>query len=806
MADIVDREKNQFHEKKITRVFNVDRNCCVIFASSFFKKKDKFLRIGNSPFLKRFTEYPDFVSLYSPLMTGDLSEEGFYLDNVSHSKMIGLKRHISPLMKILKSKKLKSKEIELVYADGLNGEWTENKSEDTLINELNNDFDDIEKNLKNHSFAAFYRGGNIRVFNKDGIYFDLNTFLKERPDYKKITSLFYSEYYKKAYSSDGFIMSGNSMFFYSSNQFCCFTSSVFWVSDAGKVGINIDDIVFLYKTKDLEFTDDIYEIISKRSLSKNILKIVSSEKSFINGFSSEIVNCISSANYTFNQDIGNYSIQIQNKRVVIKHKTYKFYIKQIDSFFKNYYFDVISFQNNQSKTLHIDRLSPDGITIYSYNPFTVSNGKLPTNSMELFFKPFGDKISEDIEKNLKSKDLFYSYDDMFQIENKSVYHLLFNEQIRRIIIESKAAMKSQLANCSLVTGEMIVRSGLLVEQVFYIDTFDVRNSYLNDIAIVPDDYVNPINFISNSTDSNSFEKRYEKFKEQYSSNGDNKIYQLSERIYQTINDRCKYYLNERKKLLDFIKKVKETDRDYKILKESKSQDIKDVKLHKSNKKSVLKILLPLFWLLLLFLSSGVGYGIYKGWNYLKNNDFFIQDKKNEDAYTQLSELKSDFDKHNDVDNLKKSQVFSFYMTLKDQVDLTNKIAIKNNYHRMLFPIEKFITGARNPDWIYPGNVLIMPDEQRVVVQSGDTMWDICENYLIKEINKDEIEIAQTIMLFNQGQLSLAEAKEYFKGVIETSSSEMIRGFLRILIMQDDYRVWQHVEELENREADIPSFE
>jgi len=55
----------------------------------------------------------------------------------------------------------------------------------------------------------------------------------------------------------------------------------------------------------------------------------------------------------------------------------------------------------------------------------------------------------------------------------------------------------------------------------------------------------------------------------------------------------------------------------------------------------------------------------------------------------------------------------------------NRVAVKNGYAPIPFASMK----TRNPNWIYPGNVFVMPDGERVEVREGDTLWGISHTRL-----------------------------------------------------------------------------
>ena len=57
----------------------------------------------------------------------------------------------------------------------------------------------------------------------------------------------------------------------------------------------------------------------------------------------------------------------------------------------------------------------------------------------------------------------------------------------------------------------------------------------------------------------------------------------------------------------------------------------------------------------------------------------------------------------------------------------NDVAVKNGYEKITY------SGIRekNPHWIYPSNVFIMLDGEKVIVRSGDTLWDLAHAKLEK---------------------------------------------------------------------------
>jgi hypothetical protein len=126
------------------------------------------------------------------------------------------------------------------------------------------------------------------------------------------------------------------------------------------------------------------------------------------------------------------------------------------------------------------------------------------------------------------------------------------------------------------------------------------------------------------------------------------------------------------------------------------------------------------------------------------------------------------------------------MTILDLLNLTNVVAEKNGYHKIVEDFEKPFMKGKDPDWIYPGNVLNMPDSSRITVKNGDNMWKLCETFLINQINQHEIQIQELIAKNKADELNMEKLKEELLVIKNESYSEMLRDFIDEILELKDF--------------------
>lgn len=86
-----------------------------------------------------------------------------------------------------------------------------------------------------------------------------------------------------------------------------------------------------------------------------------------------------------------------------------------------------------------------------------------------------------------------------------------------------------------------------------------------------------------------------------------------------------------------------------------------------------------------------------------------------------------------------SSRYGIKISERDIYEYADAVALKNGYTRIVLNAIK----QNNPHWIYPGNVFILLDGEKVLVKSGDTLWGIAKRKLV-ELNTKFYESMENI--------------------------------------------------------------
>jgi hypothetical protein len=110
------------------------------------------------------------------------------------------------------------------------------------------------------------------------------------------------------------------------------------------------------------------------------------------------------------------------------------------------------------------------------------------------------------------------------------------------------------------------------------------------------------------------------------------------------------------------------------------------------------------------------------------------------------------------------------ITLNDIILLVNQIATENGYDTMdeqnpLLP---------DPDWIYPGNVFVLPNSARYTVEEGDSIWVIAIRYMLARLRLDYAEYTRLSAEYEEADTTVtrrAEIVRSLRGLAAESHTE-----------------------------------
>lgn len=115
----------------------------------------------------------------------------------------------------------------------------------------------------------------------------------------------------------------------------------------------------------------------------------------------------------------------------------------------------------------------------------------------------------------------------------------------------------------------------------------------------------------------------------------------------------------------------------------------------------------------------------------------------------------------------------FEVTVVDVLLFVNRVARLNGYD----PIGSISPDGRDPDWIYPGNRIELPDGTVHTVQRGDTLWGISRDFLLAHVNEHYSQFLTLKEVAESGNAPIERLENLREEVYVESLREAIDDFL-----------------------------
>ena len=116
----------------------------------------------------------------------------------------------------------------------------------------------------------------------------------------------------------------------------------------------------------------------------------------------------------------------------------------------------------------------------------------------------------------------------------------------------------------------------------------------------------------------------------------------------------------------------------------------------------------------------------------------------------------------------------YEVTIFDIISFVNRVARNNGYA----PLGAVTPDSRDPDWIFPGNEITLPDGSVHVVREGDTLWDISRRFLLRTVDQHFRRFQELRAAAESGEAPIERLESLREEVYVASLREAITVFLQ----------------------------
>lgn len=124
------------------------------------------------------------------------------------------------------------------------------------------------------------------------------------------------------------------------------------------------------------------------------------------------------------------------------------------------------------------------------------------------------------------------------------------------------------------------------------------------------------------------------------------------------------------------------------------------------------------------------------------------------------------------------------ITVRDIITLVNRIATDNGYARMHADVPR----SEDPDWIYPGNIFVLPDETRYTVVRGDTLWDLTIRYMVARLQEDYTQYTTLVREYESADTSSQRKQEIIQSLNQRADESHTENYVQLV--NDKIAEWE----------------
>lgn len=779
------------------RVFQIDRECYIVYLGSDREDYRPFLRIGNSKNIPKEIISNTYNNVITESLTGnpDLESINIDLEDLKNTRYIGEKNRVKKYLDFLSNLSIQTDSI-------------------AQYQEL--------KDSSRRAVVYFYEDGNLQIHHDKELIFDLRRREQKDKHFLEKAKLIKSQLlnnplrYKNSYfESPGFLLLENGVFIFERGSFIALGLPEDYFYKMAKLGIDPDLISSVITDK---ATEPLFDLLKRKRQKKERIVILTRNPSLMESAASLFTDARPESLKANTRDltqkkpltIGNFTIITEADTFIFSHKGIPYPLKISDktpSDKENY----LSMDYLQKKLTLPDKDGLKSFSIREGTPHIIKSSE--PSAREVFETYFIEIIPFFMEfLNPGESILLKNMEKLFQDTLQGVNFINSFRNLKKKLTHFKIIPESPLnfllSNAEGLLGYLWAKN--LSGREITPHLLSLKGE-INKILKRSTEEKVSIPIISDLYLFNGYSYRFHRLAKSSSTREDLSIaLEVNKRISELWHMNKEFYERERERLIKFIqdlkiappvtvesieetleKKVPLPDKyEKKYERLTRPEPVK--KVSRKIKKGIL-------------LSTGIGvivlgliltlfFTILNKGKIIKFPEYEREELEKERLKIKEGETLEKTGVEEEVISKEKSETAigekglkpgesleNLEITILDVYRLTNRIAVENG-HRELDSIDQI---GKDPNWIYPGNLFILPDGKKYTVVKGDTIWYIAYTFIKNKLGQDWTYYQKIVEKINQMEYSKDNKENLIKELEELKRGSYSENFTKKIINRID---------------------